>query len=152
MGWMKKVLAGAAVLMALATGVRAAADCVGCHGSVTPGAVADWKLSKHAANDIGCDACHGDAHTGAGDVAKVDIIGIVTSQQKSLAAQLKPGMDEKAQAALIDQASRFGKQLDVALAQVVDECKCTLINAAAIVRDAPSGATRRPPFQRLWPA
>lgn len=78
----------------------------------------------------------------AAPVAKVDIIGIVTSQQKSLAAQLKPGMDEKAQAALIDQASRFGKQLDVALAQVVNECKCTLINAAAIVRDAPSGATR----------
>ncbi len=78
----------------------------------------------------------------AAPVAKVDIIGIVTTQQKSLAAQLKPGMDEKAQAALIDQASRFGKQLDTALAQVVDECKCTLINAAAIVRDAPSGATR----------
>lgn len=75
-------------------------------------------------------------------VAKVDIIGIVTSQQKSLAAQLKPGMNEKAQAALIDQASHFGKQLDAALAQVVAECQCTLINAAAIVRDAPSGATR----------
>lgn len=75
-------------------------------------------------------------------VAKVDIIGIVTSQQKSLAAQLKPGMDEKAQAALIDLASHFGKQLDAALAQVVAECQCTLINAAAIVRDAPSGATR----------
>jgi hypothetical protein len=68
---MKKVVGGVVVVMALATGVQAAADCVGCHGSVTPGAVADWKLSKHAANDISCDACHGDAHTGAGDVAKV---------------------------------------------------------------------------------
>lgn len=75
-------------------------------------------------------------------LAKVDIIGIVSAQQKSLAAKLKPGMDEKAQAALIDQASRFGKQLDAALAQVSSECQCTLINAAAIVRDAPSGALR----------
>ncbi|MDP2761323.1 MAG: hypothetical protein Q8O64_13165 [Sideroxyarcus sp.] len=75
-------------------------------------------------------------------IAKVDIIGIFTSQQKSLAAQLKPGMDKKAQAALIEQASRFGKQLDAALAQVVGECKCALINSAAIVRDAPEGATR----------
>lgn len=78
----------------------------------------------------------------AAPIAKVNIFGIVTAQQKSLAAQLKPGMDEKAQTALIDQASRFGNQLDVALAQVASECKCTLINAAAIVRDAPSGATR----------
>lgn len=75
-------------------------------------------------------------------VAKVDIIGIVTSQQKSLAAKLKPGMDEKAQSELINQASRFGKQLDLALAQVADECRCTLLNSAAVVRDAPSGALR----------
>jgi len=75
-------------------------------------------------------------------VAKVDIIGIVSAQQKSLAAKLKPGMDEKAQAALIDQASRFGKQLDSALAQVASECRCTLLNSAAVVRDAPSGALR----------
>jgi len=78
----------------------------------------------------------------SGPVAKVDIIGIVSAQQKSLAAKLKPGMDEKDQAALIDQATRFGKQLDAALAQVVSECRCTLINSAAIVRDAPSGALR----------
>lgn len=75
-------------------------------------------------------------------VAKVNIIGIVSAQQKSLAAKLKPGMDEKAQAALIDQASRFGKQLDAALAQVASECRCTLINSAAVVRDAPSGTLR----------
>ncbi len=78
----------------------------------------------------------------SGPVAKVDIIGIVTAQQKSLAAKLKPGMDEKAQSELINQASRFGKQLDSALAQVADECRCTLLNSAAVVRDAPSGALR----------
>lgn len=61
------------LLAALATAhaASAATDCIGCHGKETPGAVADWKLSKHAANDIGCEACHGSAHTGAADVANV---------------------------------------------------------------------------------
>src|SRR3990167_8950224 len=67
-------------------------------------------------------------------VAKVDIIGIVTSQQKTLAAQMKPVMDQKAQAEIIESASRFGKNLDVALTQVASECKCTLINSAEIGR------------------
>lgn len=78
----------------------------------------------------------------AAPLAKVDIIGIVSSQQKNLAAQLKPGMNEQAQAALIAEATRFGKRLDAALLQVVSECKCTLINSAAIIRDAPSGTIR----------
>ena len=71
-------------------------------------------------------------------MAKVDIIGIVTSQQKKLAAQMKPGMDQKAQAEIIESASRFGKKLDVALTQVASECKCTIINSAAIIKDSPS--------------
>ncbi len=75
-------------------------------------------------------------------VVKVDIIGIVTAQQKTLAAQLKPGMDKAAQAAIIDQASRFGKRLDMALTQVSEECKCTIINSVAIIKDAPAGGTR----------
>ena len=71
-------------------------------------------------------------------MAKVDIIGIVTSQQKILAAQMKPGMDQKAQAEIIESASRFGKNLDVALTRVASECKCTIINSAAIIKDSPS--------------
>ncbi|RME49720.1 MAG: cytochrome C, partial [Deltaproteobacteria bacterium] len=47
--------------------------CIGCHTKVTPGIVNDWKLSKHAENDIECDSCHGDRHTNAADVAKVEI-------------------------------------------------------------------------------
>ena len=47
--------------------------CVTCHLKVTPGIVGDWKLSKHAGNDISCDSCHGDAHTNAADVAKARI-------------------------------------------------------------------------------
>lgn len=74
-------------------------------------------------------------------MAKADIMGILLAQQKSLSAQMKPGMDQKAQAAIIESASRFGKQLDAALTQVAAECNCTIINSAAIVKDAPSNRT-----------
>lgn len=68
----RKVLTIIAMLvLATAPLAAAAADCVACHANVTPGAVDDWKLSKHAANDIACEACHGAAHTSAGDVALV---------------------------------------------------------------------------------
>ena len=48
-----------------------AMDCVSCHEKTTPGAVTDWKLSKHSAVEVGCDSCHGDAHSSADDVEKV---------------------------------------------------------------------------------
>ncbi len=32
--------------------------CLGCHASVTPGIVADWKSSKHYGNGVDCAACH----------------------------------------------------------------------------------------------
>lgn len=78
----------------------------------------------------------------SGALAKVDIYGIVNAQQKSLSAQMKPGMDKDAQAAIIESATRFGKQLDTALNQVANECGCTLINAAAIIKDVPTTTNR----------
>ena len=60
------------LLVALAfVGSAWAGPCVDCHTDVTPGAVTDWKLSKHAENDISCSACHGEGHTSAADVDKV---------------------------------------------------------------------------------
>ncbi|MBP7146428.1 MAG: cytochrome C [Acidobacteria bacterium] len=44
--------------------------CVTCHAKKTPGVVADWKLSRHAANGIDCDTCHGEAHKSDTDAAK----------------------------------------------------------------------------------
>jgi len=49
------------------------ADCVACHLTITPGIVTDWKLSAHAGAAVTCDACHGDAHQSADDVAKARI-------------------------------------------------------------------------------
>jgi hypothetical protein len=42
-------------------------DCTECHREVTPLAVQDWELSKHAGEGVGCDVCHGADHTGSDD-------------------------------------------------------------------------------------
>lgn len=47
--------------------------CVDCHKEVTPKVVSDWQLSKHSQNEVNCSVCHGDQHTSAQDVAKVEI-------------------------------------------------------------------------------
>lgn len=62
----------AAALLATASPVRAE-TCVECHTRVTPGAVADWKVSKHFGEDVGCEKCHGSAHQSASDVANVKL-------------------------------------------------------------------------------
>ncbi len=70
-------LAAASFLgIALLTAGTVFADdpCVGCHEGVTPDIVVDWKMSKHHAAEVGCDTCHGDGHTGAADVDKVQTI------------------------------------------------------------------------------
>ncbi len=41
--------------------------CVGCHEKSTPGQVADWRVSKHAEEDVSCVDCHGDSHMSAED-------------------------------------------------------------------------------------
>ncbi len=43
-------------------------SCVSCHTKVTPGAVSDWKLSKHSQNDVDCSSCHGSDHNSATNV------------------------------------------------------------------------------------
>ena len=40
-----------------------AQDCLPCHEKLTPGIVADWRTSKHAAEDVSCAFCHGTKHT-----------------------------------------------------------------------------------------
>ena len=50
-----------------------AQQCLDCHKKVTPGIVSDWQLSKHSQNAVTCSVCHGDGHTSALDVDKVQI-------------------------------------------------------------------------------
>jgi hypothetical protein len=58
-----------------------AARCVACHGELQPGIVSDWRLSRHAAVDVGCDACHGTAHATAQDAARALHPSIATCQR-----------------------------------------------------------------------
>jgi hypothetical protein len=60
-------------VVALLAAPAAATQCVDCHAKATPGAVADWKLSKHSAHDVGCETCHGSEHTTAADAAKAKL-------------------------------------------------------------------------------
>jgi len=50
-----------------------AQQCVDCHKTVTPKIVSDWQVSKHSQMGIECSICHGDQHTSAQDVSKVQI-------------------------------------------------------------------------------
>jgi len=52
---------------------RNTTDCVACHARITPGIVNDWRLSAHEAGGASCEACHGDGHQSADDVAKAKI-------------------------------------------------------------------------------
>lgn len=63
-----------AALVCAAVAAQAAPDCVGCHGKITPNIVEDWRLSAHSRESIGCADCHGDGHSSAADVAKVQTV------------------------------------------------------------------------------
>ncbi len=68
------VTAGMTVLaLMLFANAASAQACVSCHKLKTPNIVADWQLSKHAANEVTCDFCHGKEHTGPGNVEKAKI-------------------------------------------------------------------------------
>lgn len=53
-------------------------DCVSCHQKVTPLTVEDWKLSRHAAEEVDCAYCHGEGHSSAADVAEVTTVTAAT--------------------------------------------------------------------------
>ena len=56
-------LTSAIVLMGMAGMAQAATDaCIDCHSKISPGQVKDWRISKHADNDVSCIECHGDKH------------------------------------------------------------------------------------------
>jgi len=56
-------------------------SCIACHEKVTPLVVQDWRLSRHAAEDIDCSYCHGADHSSAADVAKVKTVTASTCSE-----------------------------------------------------------------------
>lgn len=57
------------IILLSAISAQGAVDCISCHQTVTPGIVKDWQISKHFAQKVSCDICHGDAHRTNDDVA-----------------------------------------------------------------------------------
>jgi hypothetical protein len=66
-------------------------------------------------------------------LVRVDVGSLFEEQKKTLAARLKPGMTDDEQKAVFLLATDFGQQVDAALNTVASECKCAVLNSAAIV-------------------
>ncbi|WP_374691318.1 hypothetical protein [Accumulibacter sp.] len=69
-------------------------------------------------------------------LARVDIGSLVVRQQQALVQRIQPGMTVDEQGKLFDEAKAFGVQLDAALDQVAQECRCALLNSAALVKSS----------------
>jgi len=98
-----------------ATTTAVAMDCVSCHEKTTPGAVIDWKLSKHSAAEVGCDSCHGDAHTSADNVEKVLTVTPETCSNchQERFEQYKAGKHALAWAALVSMPTTHYKPMEL---------------------------------------
>lgn len=71
-------------------------------------------------------------------LARVDVGRLVAQQQQALVQKIKPGLDAQEQAKLFEEAKAFGARLDGALDQVSQECRCALINTAALLKTTDS--------------
>ena len=69
-------------------------------------------------------------------LGRVDIGQIVAKQQKSLVERVKPGIDAQEQGRIFEEAKAFGNRLDAALEQASLECRCALMNSAALLKAA----------------
>lgn len=94
--WAPKVLETPAV-KAMAPEPQQSA-CVTCHTQVTPGAVSDWKLSKHSRNGVDCSVCHGDEHKKRDDFkkAKIPTPDTCNNCHEQQVSQFKEGKHSKA--------------------------------------------------------
>ncbi len=62
-------------------GFAAKSACINCHRNVTPNIVKDFLSGEMGKNGIDCSDCHGDGHTGSGDVSNVQLPTEKTCQQ-----------------------------------------------------------------------
>jgi hydroxylamine dehydrogenase len=103
------------LFLMFATTTATAMDCVSCHEKTTPGAVTDWKLSKHSEVEVGCDSCHGDAHTNADNVEKVLTVTPATCSNCHMERfeQYKAGKHALAWAALVSMPTTHYKPMEL---------------------------------------
>ncbi len=77
-------------------------------------------------------------------MVRVDVGSLYEEQKKTLSARLKPGMTEEEQKAIFKAATDYGKRVDEALSSAAQECRCAVLNTAAIVRLPDSGESGIP--------
>ena len=77
-------------------------------------------------------------------MVRVDVGSLYEEQKKTLSVRLKPGMTEEEQKAIFKAATDYGKRVDEALSSAAWECKCAVLNTAAIVRLPDSGESGIP--------
>ena len=93
--------------------------CVACHESKTPGIVAQWRGSKHAAQSVGCWECHG---------ADAKTPGAFTHEGATIVTAVTPKACEPCHAEIVAesehshhaQAAQFIGSLDNVLGEVVE--------------------------------
>lgn len=67
-------------------------------------------------------------------LVKVDLVGLFDEQKAQLEKQIKPGMSQDEQNKLFQRAASEVGRVDAAISQLVSECNCAVMNAAAIAR------------------
>lgn len=67
------LFSGTVSFLLLAGAAMASDACLDCHSKISPGQVQDWKISKHAGNDVTCSSCHGTDHQTAEDYKKAKL-------------------------------------------------------------------------------
>jgi len=77
-------------------------------------------------------------------MVRVDVGSLYEEQKKTLSARHKPGMTEEEQKAIFKAATDYGKRVDEALSSAAQECRCAVLNTAAIVRLPDSGESGIP--------
>jgi hydroxylamine dehydrogenase len=115
--------------------------CVGCHEKLEPGIVADWRLSKHARLEVGCEACHGSDHTGAADAGLARLPTVETCQacHELEAAQFRRGTHARAWSAV----KALPTFHHLGLAGVDDAVTCAICHRIGLTSEAESAALRK---------
>lgn len=70
---MRFIVVGHLAIVLPAGDATATDACVDCHKGVTPNIVKDWELSLHAAQEVGCETCHGSDYDAAANAAEAEI-------------------------------------------------------------------------------
>lgn len=67
-------------------------------------------------------------------LVQVDLVALFDEQKAELEKSIKPGMSKEEQGQLLSAAAAQANRIDAALARLVAECDCAVMNAAAIAK------------------